>query len=112
MTGAIRVLNYSPPFQAPLPAGTPDEVYDALKAFADVLEEDGRMFRYLLREEDAAVFDNRRVLHARDSFEDPRENRTDDGEPMRWLKGCYVEADPLWDRARILRKRLTAESSS
>ena len=84
-------------------------MYDALKAFADVLEEDDRMFQYLLREGDTAVSDNRRVLHARDSFEDPRENRADDGEPMRWLKGCYVEAHPLWDRARILRKMLTAE---
>ena len=105
-SGAITQLNYSPPFQAPLPAGTPDDVYDALKLFADTLDEEGRLFSYLLREGDAAVFDNRRVLHARDAFVDPKEDEEDDGEPMRWLKGCYVEADPLLDRARMLRKNL------
>ncbi|KAH7099282.1 Clavaminate synthase-like protein [Auriculariales sp. MPI-PUGE-AT-0066] len=111
-SGAIRQLNYSPPFQAPLPADTPDAVFDALELFANTLEEDGRMFKYLLREGDAAVFDNRRVLHARDSFHDPMEDGTDDGEPMRWLKGCYVEADPLLDRARVLRKEILSNVAS
>ncbi|EJD45326.1 Clavaminate synthase-like protein [Auricularia subglabra TFB-10046 SS5] len=106
-TGAIGHINYSPPFQAPLPPETPDAVYDALKAFADILEEDGRVLKYLLREGDAVVFDNRRVLHAREAFVDPAEAAVGEGEPSRRLKGCYVEQDAMLDRARVLRRRLT-----
>ncbi|EJD36534.1 Clavaminate synthase-like protein [Auricularia subglabra TFB-10046 SS5] len=106
-TGAVGHINYSPPFQAPFPPETPDAVYDALKAFAEIIEEDGRVLKYLLREGDAVVFDNRRVLHAREAFEDPAETTVGVGQPSRWLKGCYVEQDTMLDRARVLRTRLT-----
>jgi gamma-butyrobetaine dioxygenase len=49
-------------------------------------------------------FDNRRVLHARTAFEDT-ESDTNEGETNRWLKGCYLEADAILDRGRVLKTK-------
>ena len=104
----IEHINYSPPFQAPLPIDTPDDFYDALKAFAKLLDaKDGR-YEYLLREGDAVIFDNRRILHARTEFRETGEIL--EGETSRWLKGCYLEADDVLDRLRCLSKRATLSS--
>lgn len=94
----IEYINYSPPFQAPLHRSTPDEFYGALKEYTDLLARKDGEFRYTLNEGDAAVFDNRRVLHARTEFWDEGK----EGETNRWLKGCYLEADDVLDRVRIL----------
>lgn len=32
--------------------------------------------------------------------------RVTDGEPARWLKGCYLGADAVLDRVRVLKSRL------
>ncbi|KAF7319647.1 Glycoside hydrolase family 5 protein [Mycena chlorophos] len=103
-TGAIEQINYSPPFQAPLFVDTPPIFYDALAAFAKLLGDESRTFVYTLKEGDAVVFDNRRVLHARTAFYEREGASEADGQPNRWLKGCYFEADALLDRRRILRK--------
>lgn len=53
------------------------------------------------------MFDNRRVLHARTAFTDKEGSEVlADGEPNRWLKGCYIEADALVDRVRVLKAKL------
>ncbi|KAJ7291516.1 hypothetical protein C8J57DRAFT_217670 [Mycena rebaudengoi] len=101
--GAIQHINYSPPFQAPLFLDTPPSFYSALAAFATLLGDPARTYQYTLREGDAVIFDNRRVLHARTAFSDI-EGQGTAGEPNRWLKGCYFEADALLDRGRMLRK--------
>ena len=104
----IAHINYSPPFQAPLPLSTPPPFYSALSRFADILESPALRLEYLLREGDAVLFDNRRVLHARMSFKDREEDSnigTADS-PNRWLKGCYLEADAVLDRGRVLQERL------
>lgn len=63
------------------------------------------ILHYTLREGDAVLFDNRRVLHARTSFtNDGRVGA--DGEMDRWLKGCYLQVDTVLDRARVLRTKL------
>ncbi|KAH9921815.1 taurine catabolism dioxygenase TauD, TfdA family-domain-containing protein [Fomitopsis serialis] len=77
----IAHVNYSPPFQAPLPLSTPPVFYPALERFVGLLEDPALRFEYLMREGDAVVFDNRRVLHARTAFKD-REGDS----------GCYLEA--------------------
>lgn len=63
---------------------------------------------YTLKEGDAVLFDNRRVLHARTAFHDrgsrDRTNEVKEGEPNRWLKGCYLEADAIMDRRRVLER--------
>ncbi|KAF7343270.1 Glycoside hydrolase family 5 protein [Mycena venus] len=103
-SGAISQINYSPPFQAPLFLDTPPLFYTALARFAHLLQDEGRVYEYTLREGDAAIFDNRRVLHARTAFTDKEGEEGKEGEPNRWLKGCYFEADTLLDRGRMLRK--------
>ena len=106
----IEFINYSPPFQAPLALDTPPALYDALGKFARMLEDPAVRFEYLLREGDAMLFDNRRVLHARTAFTE-REAENSDEETNRWLKGCYLEADAVLDRGRVLRKLLEESAS-
>ncbi|KAI0790701.1 Clavaminate synthase-like protein [Abortiporus biennis] len=100
----IRFINYSPPFQAPLPVSTPPEFYTALERFVALLEEESSRYEYTLREGDCVMFDNRRVLHARTAFTDEGDVGVD--EVNRWLKGCYIEADSVLDQGRVLRKAL------
>ena len=107
MPRPIEHINYSPPFQAPLPVTTPPEFYSAFERFAALLNRPEARFEYTLREGDTVVFDNRRVLHARTAFYDQNEGE-DQSEVNRWLKGCYMEADPVLDRGRALRTALNA----
>ena len=107
----IKHINYSPPFQAPLLLeSTPPTFYSALARYAALLDGPTNVLEYTLREGDAVLFDNRRVLHARTSFTDDRPNADLDGEPNRWLKGCYLEADAILDRGRVLRTKLAKGS--
>ncbi|KAL7284879.1 hypothetical protein ACG7TL_002193 [Trametes sanguinea] len=105
-TPTIEFINYSPPFQAPLSLRTPSAFYPALQRFASMLEDPAVRFEYLLREGDAVLFDNRRVLHARTAFHERPGGGGADGETNRWLKGCYLEADAVLDRGRVLREQL------
>ncbi|KAF8752376.1 hypothetical protein RHS01_08084 [Rhizoctonia solani] len=98
----IAHINYSPPFQAPLAPDTPALVYTALRKYAELLARPHARFEYTLAEGDCAVFDNRRVLHARTAFWDKNAKQGKAEETNRWLKGCYVEVDDLWDRTRVL----------
>jgi gamma-butyrobetaine dioxygenase len=99
----IAHVNYSPPFQAPLPLNTPPAFYPALARFASFLGDPARTYTYTLREGDAVMFDNRRVLHARTAFQD--KNGGFDGTTNRWLKGCYLEADAVMDKWRVLKTK-------
>ncbi|KAG6832195.1 hypothetical protein H0H87_002305 [Tephrocybe sp. NHM501043] len=105
LPGTISHINYSPPFQAPLPLSTPPTFYTALKRFSEVLNDSSNTFSYTLKEGDAVFFDNRRVLHARTAFSDI-DGLGREGEANRWLKGCYLEADDLLDRRRVLAGKL------
>ena len=104
----INHINYSPPFQAPLPLSTtPIAFYPALAEYASLINKPGLAYTYTLKEGDAVVFDNRRVLHARTAFSDVESgDGADEGEANRWLKGCYIEADAILDRGRMLRTRV------
>ncbi|KIJ64805.1 hypothetical protein HYDPIDRAFT_89795 [Hydnomerulius pinastri MD-312] len=104
----IKHLNYSPPFQAPLlPDSTPSSFYTALGRFAALLDDPTNRMEYTLREGDAVLFDNRRVLHARTAFTDTTDGgEGQEGETNRWLKGCYLEADAILDRGRVLGTKL------
>lgn len=106
----VTAVNYSPPFQAPLPLNTPHEFYDALARFAALVEAPTAMYAHQLCESEAVVFDNRRVLHGRTAFEGRMlesmgDRREAGGEPSRWLKGCYFEVDAMASRGRVLRDR-------
>lgn len=98
-------LERMPPFQAPLLLSpTLPEFHTALKRFAALLDVPDNHMEYVLREGDAVLFDNRRVLHARTAFTDT--GHSVDGEPNRWLKGCYIESDALLDHGRVLRANI------
>ena len=73
-----------------------------------LLDDKANRLEYTLREGDAVLVDNRRVLHARTAFTDkPSNGREGLGEETnRWLKGCYLEADAILDRGRILSYKL------
>ena len=102
----ISHVNYSPPFQAPLPLSTPKEFYSALQQFAKLLNDPQNTYEYTLLEGDAVLFDNRRVLHGRTAFNGPECEPDKEGGTNRWLKGCYLEADALVDRMRVLRTKI------
>ncbi|KAI0672032.1 Clavaminate synthase-like protein [Trametes maxima] len=102
----VEFINYAPPFQAPLSTKTPSAFYPALQRFASMIGDPRVQFEYLLREGDAVLFDNRRVLHARTAFWEREGEGSSDGETDRWLKGCYLEADAVLDRGRVLRENL------
>lgn len=109
----ITAINYSPPFQSPLPTSTPPAFYQALQKFAATLRRPEGRWEYLLKEGDLVLFDNRRVLHARRAFTGGSNGTSaetkKEGECNRWLKGCYVEADAVADRIRVLRAKLGVE---
>lgn len=102
----VKYINYSPPFQAPIPLSTTPSFYSALAEFASILAKPELTFQYLLREGDAVLFDNRRVLHARTAFKDKGEQSEE--ETNRWLQGCYFETDSFLDRGRVLRAEAEA----
>ena len=77
-----------------------------------MLDDPAVQFEYLLREGDAVLFDNRRVLHARTAFWERVGTKDADGETNRWLKGCYLEADAVLDRGRVLREQLGVDGTS
>ena len=102
----ITAVSYSPPFQAPFPRDTPSTFYDALARFAAIAEAPAAVYTHKLKEGDAAIFDNHRLLHGRTAFEDrPREEGEAGGKLNRWLKGCYFEADIMASHGRVLRAR-------
>ena len=102
----VRFVNFSPPFQAPLPSSTPPEFYTALARFTALLDEPESTFTYTLHEGDVVLFDNRRVLHARTAFNDIEHEDGTPGETNRWLKGCYIEEDTILSRRRVLEQKI------
>lgn len=109
-------VNWSPPFQAaPRPGHTGWSIprqtnwYKQLSAFQRILEEPQRKWESLMEEGDLVLFDNRRVLHARKAFRDLTEEERKErgvkiveGESSRWLKGCYLDGEAVWDKLTIL----------
>ena len=49
------------------------------------------------------------MSHARTAFRDKPGVEVKRGEINRWLKGCYLEADDLVDRVRVMRAKLDKE---
>ncbi|GJN90953.1 hypothetical protein Rhopal_003967-T1 [Rhodotorula paludigena] len=129
----LHAVNYSPPFQGPLPlqhiarhardvdtasddAPRLARLHDALGEFAALCDDkDARWrFEHQLSEGECVVFDNRRVLHARTAFEFVRrqgDEKAEGGEePGRWLKGAYMDGDELWSRWRVLQAQEKARA--
>ena len=88
--GSLEFVNWSPPFQAPFqsedyqPASFLQYI-KAAKAFSALVEAPENVYEYRMQEGDCIIFNNRRILHARQRFD------TASGE--RWLKGAYLDTD-------------------
>ena len=95
----IECVNWSPPFQGVF-EGTHSFAREfrlyvqAAKAFARHIRAPENIYEYRMQEGDCVVFNNRRILHARQEFD------TTSGE--RWLKGAYIDTDVSNSRFRGL----------
>lgn len=115
-------ISWSPPFQGARRGNPPVWAAEStvglqksaeidlnfLKAVAlweSYLDDPKYKYEFAMAEGDLVFFDNRRVLHARRAFRDWTDEEraekaveTVEGEPTRWLKGCYLDGDTVWDR--------------
>ncbi|TDR56086.1 TfdA family taurine catabolism dioxygenase TauD, partial [Halomonas ventosae] len=93
------------PLQAPFEEVEP--AYEALMTLQRMLHEPAFTIRFTYRPGDLVIFDNRRLLHARDAFEGASGHR--------WLQGCYMERDEIRSRYRMVlrarrQRQVTAEA--
>lgn len=122
-------VNWSPPFQAaPVRVAAhvgelnppahedvagrvraEEKVYEAIQAFQAEIDDPKYRFEFTMREGDVVLFDNQRVLHARTAFRDKTLHEAEndgteilEGEPTRWLKGCYLDGSTVWDKLSTL----------
>lgn len=90
----LTAVNYSPPFQSPLPlypaisTEKQSSFYEALQLFSNLTLQEKFRYERTLVEGEAVIFDNRRVLHSRRGFEWSKEEESRE-EVKRWLKGEY-----------------------
>jgi len=91
-----------------------DEAYylDLIK-LESVVEEPARRFAFTMNEGDLVLFNNTRILHARTAFRNLTEEEITDrgvqirpGEPTRWLKGCYLDEEAVYDKLAVLGRSL------
>ena len=91
----VRIADF---LRGPLQTGFEqvEQAYEALMTLQRLLREPEMALRFSYRPGDLVIFDNRRLLHARDAF--------DGGEGSRWLQGCYLERDEVRSRYRMLQR--------
>ena len=91
----VRLANF---LRGPLdiPADQVMSLYSAYRCFMQLTREARFQYFHRLNAGDLLVFDNRRVLHARNAFD------LKQGE--RHLQGCYVDRDELLSRIRVLER--------
>ena len=84
-----------------------EPAYEALMTLQRLLRDPGFAIRFTYSPGDLVVFDNRRLLHARDAFEGASGHR--------WLQGCYMERDEIRSCYRMIQRarrqrRLTTDA--
>ena len=72
--------------------------YKAYRLFIMLTREERFQYYERLNAGDLIVFDNRRILHARNAF------NLEEGD--RHLQGCYIDKDELLSRIRVLERTL------
>jgi len=100
VTGSVRAVHVSArlDFVPLLPALELDQFYHARRLFNALLKSAEFEIRFRLDDGDLVMFDNRRLLHGRTSF--------DPAEGLRHLQGCYIDSDGPQSLYRVLRRRL------
>lgn len=104
-----KAVNWAPPFQAPFSVGSDYDPYDsslenyikAAKTFKQLIEDSASVYETKMEVGTCAIFNNRRIAHARRGFED-REGK-------RRLRGCYVDTDAFASRFRTLNDEYTTQ---
>ncbi|CAG8248368.1 unnamed protein product [Penicillium nalgiovense] len=104
-TDELRHVNYSPPFQSPLPprdgnghdTESVNKLRNALAKFTSIIDNEKHIFELKLNPGDCVIFDNRRIVHAR------REFNASVG--SRWLAGAYVDTDALLSRFAVCKNQ-------
>ena len=76
--------------------------YRALRLFTAHCRSDRFLCKTPFSAGDLVLFDNRRMLHGRDSF-DPQSG-------IRRLEGCYLDRDELLSRLRVLARKARASA--
>lgn len=106
-----KAVNWAPPFQAPFSVGIGNgssgrfqgyDSYDgslksyikAARTFKKLIEDPASVYETKMEAGTCAIFNNRRIVHARRGFEDRKGKR--------WLRGCYVDTDAFASRLRTL----------
>ncbi len=95
-TGNFAGIRFSPrlDFVPLLPPETLDAFYHARRTLDRMLRSKEFEIRFLLGSGDLVMFDNRRLLHGRTSF-DPQQG-------IRHLQGCYIDIDGVLSLYRVL----------
>ncbi|MAM59140.1 MAG: taurine catabolism dioxygenase TauD [Salinicola sp.] len=92
----VRIADFlRGPLMAPFDDVEP--AYAALMTLQRLLREPEFALRFGYAPGDLVIFDNRRLLHARDAFDISQGGR-------RWLQGCYLERDEARSRLRMLHR--------
>lgn len=94
--GAVAAINVNHRSMiTPSPSRSTDRFYEAYQRFVTYLNSPANVFSINLAAGEVAIFDNRRVLHARAEF---------DSSHARHLQGCYIDIDALHALARTKAK--------
>ena len=101
----IMAIHFSPRLDF-VPLRPPEELadyYRARRAFDHLLSSPEFEIRFLLAPGELLMMDNRRLLHGRTGF-DPSEGE-------RHLQGCYIDIDGPRSLYRVVRRRLSGQST-
>lgn len=97
--GVFQAVHFSPrlDFSPLLPAAELQAFYDARRHLDSLLKAAEFEIRFRLDDGDLVMFDNRRLLHGRTSF--------DTQEGIRHLQGCYIDSDGPRSLYRVLQRQ-------
>lgn len=100
--GGIAEIKYANFLRAEpdMPERDVPRAYRALRLFARLSRDPAYVCRYPFAAGDLVIFDNRRILHGRDSFSPNSGTRR--------LEGCYLDRDELFSRLRVLAREKRA----
>jgi gamma-butyrobetaine dioxygenase len=96
--GEIKEIRWNDrSMQSPPWAAEANECFDAMRAFAALLNDPAAELTFKLNPGDCMIFDNTRVLHSRTAF---------DAAGSRHLQGAYADLDSATSEFVILSERI------
>ena len=97
--GHIARIYYAPQFEGPLDIDGKvlKEFYKAYQLFSEISLRPEYRISFQFKAGDCVIFNNRRLLHGRNSF--------DPSQGLRHLQGCYVDFDDFRSRWNTLRRK-------